>query len=81
MFLTVFVPAKWPEWVIGLALVALTPLPLVLPSGIALAAIALTGIMLLLVRPPRQHSRPAPLAPLDISRPARHVHPGTGHSE
>jgi hypothetical protein len=43
MSLTCYEPAALPQWFVVFALVALSPVPLSVPSGIALAAIGLLG--------------------------------------
>lgn len=51
-----------PSWVIVLALVALSPLPLMLPSGIAVAVIGLMGLALVFRQsgPRTMHSATVP---------------------
>jgi hypothetical protein len=58
MFLAYYEGGALRWWAIVVAIVALSPVPLALPSGIALATIWLMGVGLL-VRWPRRHAQPA----------------------
>ena len=60
MSLTCCEPAAVPQWFVVFALVALSPAPLSLPSGIALAAIGLLGSALLVRR--CRHEQRAPVS-------------------
>jgi hypothetical protein len=62
MFFTGYEEALMPRWAVVLAIVALSPVPLALPSGVALAAIGLTGSAVLLLRL-RQCAQPALVSP------------------
>jgi hypothetical protein len=57
MFHTSYERTALPQWAVVFAVVALSPVPLALPSGSALAAIGLLGSAFVLARW-RQHTQP-----------------------